>query len=106
LNNQIFFIVKKHNNLYMNPANEMGSCCSLPEPGGRCTVEAIVSVDERGQMVLPKDLRMRARISPGDKLAAISWEKDGKVCCIMLVQVDQLAESVKGLLGPMMKDVL
>ena len=90
----------------MHPANEKGSCCSLPEPGSRCTVEAIVTVDERGQMVLPKELRTRAGISPGDKLATISWEKNGKVCCIMLIQVEQLTESVKSVVGPMMKEVL
>jgi antitoxin PrlF len=65
-----------------------------------------MSVDERGQMVLPKDLRMRAGIGPGDKLAAVSWEKNGKVCCIMLIQVEQLAESVKTVVGPMVKEAL
>jgi bifunctional DNA-binding transcriptional regulator/antitoxin component of YhaV-PrlF toxin-antitoxin module len=78
----------------------------MPGSGGRCSVEAVISVDERGQMVLPKDLRMRAEISPGNKLAAISWEKDGKVCCIMLIKVEQLAEPVKTVVGPMMKEVL
>ena len=65
-----------------------------------------MSVDERGQMVLPKDLRMRAGIGPGDKLAAVSWEKNGKVCCIMLIQVEQLTDSVKTIVGPMVKEAL
>ncbi|MDD1679799.1 MAG: AbrB/MazE/SpoVT family DNA-binding domain-containing protein [Methanomicrobiales archaeon] len=82
------------------------SCCPLPGSSGRCTVEAIVSVDERGQMVLPKELRTRAGIGPGDKLAVIGWEKDQKVCCIMLIQVERLAEPVKTVVGPMMKGVL
>ncbi len=34
---------------------------------GSCSVEAIVSVDERGQMVLPKDFRIRSGIKPGEK---------------------------------------
>ena len=34
-----------------------------------CRVESIISVDERGQMVLPKDLRDKANIRAGDKLA-------------------------------------
>jgi AbrB family looped-hinge helix DNA binding protein len=37
-------------------------------------VESIVSVDERGQMVLPKDIREKAKIRPGDKLAVVSME--------------------------------
>jgi len=57
-------------------------------------------------MVLPKELRTRAGINPGDKLAMISWEKNGKVCCIMLIQVEQLEGSVKSVVGPMMSGVL
>lgn len=82
------------------------TCCTVPGASGRYNVEAIVSVDERGQMVLPKELRKRAMIDSGDKLAAISWEKDGKVCCIMLIRAEQLAESVKMVVGPMVENVL
>ncbi len=32
-----------------------------------CRLEALVTMDERGQMVLPKDLRERLGIGPGDK---------------------------------------
>jgi len=81
-------------------------CCTVPGPRGRCTLEAIVSVDDRGQMVLPKELRARAGISAGTKLAAISWEKDGTTCCISLLKADRLNESVKTVVGPMLKDVL
>ncbi len=78
------------------------SCCS---PMGGFHVDAVVSVDERGQMVLPKDLRERAGIKPGDKLALISWEKDGEVCCMSLVKTSAFQEMVKGLLGPMMQEM-
>ncbi len=78
------------------------SCCS---PGAGFHVEAVVSVDERGQMVLPKELRERAGIKPGDKLALISWEKDGEVCCMSLVKTSAFAEMVKGFLGPMMQEI-
>jgi len=73
---------------------------------GCCRVEAVVSVDHRGQMVLPKELRERADIRPGDKLAVISWEREGKVCCISLIKVEELAEMVKEMLGPLMKDIM
>ena len=44
---------------------------------GCCKVESVVSVDERGQMVLPKELRDKANIRAGDKLAVVGMEKDG-----------------------------
>ena len=47
------------------------SCCAPEETSSCCKIEAIVSVDDRGQMVLPKEIRDKAKIRPGDKLAAI-----------------------------------
>lgn len=82
------------------------SCCTPSGKGmGCCKVESLISVDERGQMVLPKEIRDRANIKPGDKLALVSWEKDGKLCCLTLVKADDFAGMVKGMLGPMV-DVL
>ncbi len=83
-------------------------CCCLPtdEKTACCKVEALVSIDERGQMVLPKEIREKARIRAGDKLAVISWEKDGEVCCISLVRAGDFTEMVKGLLGPMMNEII
>ncbi len=65
-----------------------------------------MSVDERGQMVLPKDIRDRAGIGAGDKLAVVIWERGDEICCITLIKVEGLAEMVKGHLSPIMKDVL
>ena len=82
--------------------------CSGPtcENMSCCKVEALISVDERGQMVLPKEIRDKADIHTGDKLALVSWEKDKKVCCLTLIKADEFGEMVKGLLGPMMKEVM
>ncbi len=65
----------------------------------------MISVDERGQMVLPKELRDRANIKAGDKLALISWEKDGDICCISLIKAEYLAERVSEFLGPVMRGI-
>jgi AbrB family looped-hinge helix DNA binding protein len=65
----------------------------------------MLSVDERGQMVLPKELRDKANIRAGDKLALISWEKDGNICCISLIKAEYLAERVSEFLGPVMGGV-
>lgn len=75
------------------------------EVGTCCKVESIVSVDERGQMVLPKDLREKAHIRAGDKLAVVSWDKGGEICCLYLIKTEHLAGQVKGFLGPMMKEM-
>ena len=74
-----------------------GSCCAL---------QGIVTVDDRGQMVLPKELRDKAGIKAGDKLAVTTWEKDGEVCCITLIKAGSIEMMVKGVLGPVMKDIL
>lgn len=70
-----------------------------------CNVEAVTSIDERGQMVLPKDIRERARIQPGDKLGIVVWEKSGKACCLTLIKMGELSEMVRDLLSPMMEDI-
>ncbi|HPI92425.1 MAG TPA: HgcAB-associated protein [Deltaproteobacteria bacterium] len=76
-------------------------CCS-GSPSSCCKVESLISMDERGQMVLPKDLRERAHITPGDKLAVISWTKDGEVCCITLIKADHLVGHVMDFITPVM----
>jgi len=83
------------------------SCCTPEGPAaGCCRVESLVSVDDRGQMVLPKELRDRADIKAGDKLAVVAWEREGAVCCITLIKADALAEQIKGFLGPILGSVL
>ena len=80
-----------------------GSLCGC-NPVSGCKVEAVLSVDERGQMVLPKDIREKAGIKTGDKLALISWEKNGSICCLALMKVENLSGMVKDVLGPLMHD--
>ncbi len=83
------------------------NCCESADTGTSCCkVEALVSVDDRGQMVLPKELRDKANIHAGDKLAVVSWEKDGRVCCISLTRAEELTEMVRATLGPVMKEIL
>ncbi len=61
--------------------------------------QSLISVDERGQMVLPKDVRKRAGIEARDKLALTTIERDGKICCILLTKADELAQVVQSTLG-------
>jgi antitoxin PrlF len=62
---------------------------------------ALLSVDERGQMVLPKDLREKAGIRPGDKLALFTLEKEGGFCCMALIKAENLSSMVSTILGPL-----
>lgn len=55
-------------------------------------------------MVLPKDVRERAGIKPGDKLALISWEKEGSICCLALMKTENLSGMVKEVLSPILND--
>lgn len=80
-------------------------CCGSEGKESCCKVESLLTVDERGQMVLPKDLRERAKIRAGDKLALISWQKDGELCCFTLIKADALAGQVKEFLGPILKSI-
>jgi antitoxin PrlF len=70
--------------------------------GSCCQVASLVSVDERGQMILPKDIRERAGIKAGDKLALVAWESNGEVCCLTLMKANDLAGMVRDKLGPML----
>ena len=85
---------------------DAGCSSSTGSGGGCCRVEALVSVDERGQMVLPKELREKAGIKAGDKLAVVGLEHDNCLCCISLIKVEDLTEMVKSKLGPMMEVIL
>ena len=87
---------KSKDDAYCGPKARVAGCCS---------VEAVVTVDERGQMVLPKEIRERAGIGAGDKLAVIGCEEGGKMCCITLIKADDLKQMVRNRLGPMMREL-
>jgi AbrB family looped-hinge helix DNA binding protein len=60
-----------------------------------CTVTGVVSVDGRGQIVLPKDLRDQAGIKAGDKLAVVALGEPRETCCLMLLKTNELNGMVK-----------
>jgi len=90
----------------MAKKGEKENCCSPGDmAAGCCKVEALVSIDERGQMVLPKEAREKANIRPGDKLAVISWGKGGDVSCLTLMKAESFGGMVKGILGPLIQEI-
>ena len=77
----------------------------MPPEKECCKIDAVVSIDAKGQIVLPKDLREKAKLKPNDKLAVMAFERDGEVCCIMMVKAEALGEPVKKMLAPVLKGV-
>ena len=71
-----------------------------------CRVESVVSVDERGQMVLPKEIREKTNIKAGDKLALVRWEQINDVNFIALIKIEDLNKLVQQMLGPAMKEII
>jgi antitoxin PrlF len=69
-----------------------------------CKIDAIVSVDSKGQIVLPKDLREKANIGANDKLALLAFEQGGEVVCIIMLKADNLGCTVKNMLGPIFRE--
>jgi AbrB family looped-hinge helix DNA binding protein len=71
---------------------------------GCCGIEAIVTVDARGQLVLPKDVREQAGIGAGEKLAVVILRRKGKFCCLSLMKTGALSGAVRDVLAPAMQE--
>jgi antitoxin PrlF len=69
-------------------------------------VDAVVAIDSKGQIVLPKDMREKAKLKPGDKLAIVACEKEGEVCCLLMLKAEGLGEAVSKVLSPALKQVI
>jgi AbrB family looped-hinge helix DNA binding protein len=68
-----------------------------------CRIDAVVTMDVKGQIVLPKDLREKADMRPNDKIAIIACERNGKVCCVMMVKAEKLTDAVTKTINPLIK---
>ncbi len=71
-----------------------------------CRIDAVITMDAKGQIVLPKDLREKANFKPNDKIAVVACEKNDEVCCIMMVKVERFREALSETLGPLLKGVI
>lgn len=92
----------------MHKSNHKGNHCgcgSMDSGMHCCKVDAVISVDDRGQTVLPKEIREKAGIKAGDKLAVITWGGGKHSCCITLMKADEMTDMIKEKLGPMAKEL-
>ena len=74
--------------------------------GDVCRIDAVITMDAKGQVVLPKNLREKADFKPNDKIAVVACEKKGEVCCILMVKTERLVGAVSKTLGPLLKGVI
>jgi AbrB family looped-hinge helix DNA binding protein len=69
-----------------------------------CQVEAVLSIDSRGQIVIPKEVRKRAHIHDDDKLALVSWMTRDEIFCLALIRTDDLFSGASGMMQSMLAD--
>lgn len=70
------------------------------------SVEAIVSCDDRGQLVLPKEIRKRLKILSGDKLALLNISNENDDFFLTLIKANALEGLIRNYMSPVMKDVI
>lgn len=78
--------------------------CKPHDNPSTCQVEAVLSIDSRGQIVIPKEVRNRAHICDGDKLALVSWMNRDEVCCLALIRTENLSSEVSGVMNSLLAD--
>ncbi|MFH0748520.1 MAG: HgcAB-associated protein [Candidatus Bathyarchaeota archaeon] len=69
-------------------------------------IDAVITIDAKGQIVLPKDIREKANLRPNDKIAVVTCEQDNEVCCIMMVKAERLTGAVSQTLTSLLKGVI
>ena len=85
----------------MNQEEKVEPCCSSGQEGlDCCHIEGIVTIDKRGQIVLPKSLRDSMGISPGSRLIVIAMKDKGIITSISLMKADSVDNMVKEILKP------
>ncbi|MBN2543145.1 AbrB/MazE/SpoVT family DNA-binding domain-containing protein [bacterium] len=80
-------------------------CCDTQCEECHLTAFSLVSIDDRGQMVLPKEIRDKANIFPGDKLAVFGVQCGEEICCITMIKAGELEEMARDKLSPVLKQV-
>jgi AbrB family looped-hinge helix DNA binding protein len=58
-------------------------------------MEALVTVDRRGQIVVPKAVRKKTGINDGEKLVLLTSQKEGEPCYIFLIKTGNLTKKAR-----------
>lgn len=70
------------------------------------SVEAIISCDDRGQLVLPKDIRKRLDINAGEKLALLNISSGKEDFFLTLIKANSLEKLIKNYMTPVMENII
>ena len=82
-------------------------CCpSSEDEVSCCHVEGVVTIDAKGQIVLPKSLRKEMELKEKDKLIVVSMKDKGKITSISLIKSKAMDNMVKIMLKPVMETIL
>lgn len=75
------------------------------DTGECCRVEAVVTVDSRGQVVLPKEVRHSMGINAGEKMALVTLNRGGQPCCLVMMKTEKLARGAGEFLSPILQEI-
>lgn len=64
----------------------------------------MLSINSRGQIVIPNEVRNRANIRDGDKLALVSWMNRDGIYSPALIRADNLSYGASGVMQAMPGD--
>lgn len=70
------------------------------------TIEAILSCDDRGSLVLPKEVRKKLKIKAGEKMALLNVMSNDEEFFLTLIKANALEDLVKSFMAPVMKDLV
>ncbi|MBS7619626.1 AbrB/MazE/SpoVT family DNA-binding domain-containing protein [Candidatus Bathyarchaeota archaeon] len=71
-----------------------------------CRVYSIVTVDSKGQIVLPKEVREEFNIGQNDRLVLIGFGSEKDHCCMVIMKADRLNSTLASMLQPIFKEVI
>jgi len=77
-----------------------GNADKVQKKDSGCRIEVVLTLDDRGQIVLPRHIREKSGMNTGDRHSLIGWESDNKVCCLGLIKAANLNAGVKGAISP------
>lgn len=67
-------------------------CCGPLE--NKFELEAVISFDERGQLILPKEVRAKFGLEAGEKFALVSCTDNGNLCCFHIIKTNMLSKTI------------
>jgi antitoxin PrlF len=67
--------------------------CCIPNENN-FELEAVISFDERGQLVLPKDVRAKFNLEAEEKFALVSCTNTGELCCFHIIKTQKLSQTI------------